>query len=239
LTSTTVDTLFGGALVLEQPRDGYRFGIDAVLLGAGAPDAEVVLDAGCGVGVVALCYLHVQARARASAHEIQSELADLARGNVERNGLGLRAEVVEGDLREGPCRSADLVLMNPPYFAHGSGGRNPNQQREAARHEVHGTLAELCRACARHMAPRARLRMIFPAESVPRALAALASAGLKVCRLRSIHSYAGSAAKLVLLDARNHGRRELEIAPMLVLYDEPDVYTAEIGDLLAGRRRLL
>ena len=55
---TTEDAFLGGALRILQPKDGYRAGIDAVLLAAAAPlrqgRVEQVLDVGAGVGVVGL-----------------------------------------------------------------------------------------------------------------------------------------------------------------------------------------
>ena len=62
---TTVDTLYAGALTLEQPARGYRFNIDSLLLAdfAGPRRAERCVDLGAGVGTVALS-LHYLGRAR-------------------------------------------------------------------------------------------------------------------------------------------------------------------------------
>ena len=151
--ATTFDALFGGALALEQSKDGYRFGIDSVLLGAGAPDADTMLDGGCGVGVVGLCALHLQPDARLQAVETQPQLAALAERNVERAGLGHRARVIVADLRSVELAPVDLVLLNPPFFPVRSGRRNPDPERDAARHEVYGTLPELCVAVHSHTLP--------------------------------------------------------------------------------------
>ena len=55
---STDDAFLGGGLRILQPKDGYRAGIDAVLLAAAAPvragRKERVLDVGAGVGVVGL-----------------------------------------------------------------------------------------------------------------------------------------------------------------------------------------
>ena len=237
--ATTFDALFGGALALEQSKDGYRFGIDSVLLGAGAPDADTMLDGGCGVGVVGLCALHLQPDARLQAVETQPQLAALAERNVERAGLGHRARVIVADLRSVELAPVDLVLLNPPFFPVRSGRRNPDPERDAARHEVYGTLPELCVAVASMLRPRGCVRTIFPARSGLRLLGALTGAGLKVCRVRPVHSFGSAPAQWLLVDARNHGRRELEVAPMLVLYDAPDRYSAAVSALLAGQRVVL
>jgi tRNA1Val (adenine37-N6)-methyltransferase len=240
VVDTSVDAIFGGAVVLEQPAAGYRFGIDSLLLGAGAPDGDAILDAGCAVGVVAMAVAHHQPGAKVVGVEIQERLVSLARANVVRNGMTGRVEVVESDLRSWSCgRRFDLVLMNPPFYPCATGKRNPDAERDAARHEVYGTLAELCRGVAGVLAPRGCVRAIFPAEQVFRISDALRGCGLKVSRLRAVHSFADSAAKLVLVDARNHGRREVVLAPPLVLFDESGKYTSPVCEILDGVRVVL
>lgn len=236
--ATSIDSLFGGGLSLEQSVEGYRFGIDSVLLGAGAPAAERVIDLGAGVGVVGLCWHFHNRGSDVELLEVQSPLADLARANVVRNGFNARVHVRAGDAREAQGQ-AELVLMNPPYFPAASGGRNPHKERDVARHEVHGTLQELCGAAAGFLARRGQVRLIYPAEAILRAVAALSAAGLKVVRLRPVHSFPDRPARLAIVDARNHGRRELEIAPMLTLYERQDVYTPEVAAMLAGERVLV
>ena len=58
IAEETLDTILGGALRLYQPRRGYRFSVEAVLLArfAAARPAARVLELGAGCGVVALIY---------------------------------------------------------------------------------------------------------------------------------------------------------------------------------------
>ena len=53
-SNTTADEFLGGKLLIKQPRNGYRAGIDPVLLAASvnAKAKQTVLELGCGVGVV-------------------------------------------------------------------------------------------------------------------------------------------------------------------------------------------
>lgn len=54
--ATTHDSIYQGKQLLEQPRNGYRFGTDAMLLAAAvqARYGDKVLELGCGVGAVLL-----------------------------------------------------------------------------------------------------------------------------------------------------------------------------------------
>ena len=53
----TDDAFLGGQLRLFQPAQGYRAGMDAVLLAAAVPAeaGQRVLDLGCGAGTAGLC----------------------------------------------------------------------------------------------------------------------------------------------------------------------------------------
>src|SRR6202030_4401649 len=56
IMAETLDSILGGALCLYQPRRGYRFSVEAVLLArfAAARPTARVLELGAGCGVVAL-----------------------------------------------------------------------------------------------------------------------------------------------------------------------------------------
>lgn len=223
---TTLDTIFGGALALEQPRDGHRFGIDSVILACQAlhqpPDA--VLDVGCGCGVLALIAGHKHPKARLYGLDIQPELIALARRNAERNGLAARAQFTAGDIRaEAPAgwpeQGFALILMNPPYFPKGSGRLNPDDGKAIARHELHGDLSALLRASAAHLHKRGALRMIYPAQATLRALDAARRAGLKVEALRPVYAFVDQPARFVVLELRRGGRQEMSLRPGLIMYN--------------------
>ena len=99
---STDDAFLGGSLRILQPKDGYRAGIDAVLLAAAAPvrvsRKERVLAVGAGVGVVGLAVARRAPRADMTLVERESLLAHLARCNIERNGLQARVRLVQADV---------------------------------------------------------------------------------------------------------------------------------------------
>ncbi|MEK6851454.1 MAG: hypothetical protein AABY30_02825, partial [Candidatus Thermoplasmatota archaeon] len=91
----TLDAFYHGRVRVLQKKKGYRFSVDAPLLAAfirTRADDEA-LELGTGSGVISLL-LSVKPFRRIVALEIQEGLADLARRNVELNGLGDRVEVV-------------------------------------------------------------------------------------------------------------------------------------------------
>ncbi|HEX9105199.1 MAG TPA: methyltransferase, partial [Polyangia bacterium] len=90
-------------MTLWQPRAGYRFSIDPLLL----------VDFCAGVGVVGLGLLTRDPKARATLIEIQPRLATLAQRNVDANGFAARATVfcanVLGGDEPDPYERWDLV----------------------------------------------------------------------------------------------------------------------------------
>jgi len=236
--------LCGGRLVLAQPREGYRFSLDSLLLAwwvEFAP-AERVLDAGCGAGVVALALACCRGARSVVGVELQDELAAYARANVAAHGAGDRVEIRTGDLRALPAAFAarfDVVVANPPFRKVGTGRVNAAPGAAAARHELTLTLAELAGAAARAMAPGGRLYMIYPPGRLGEAAHELAAAGLGLERLRFVHPRAGAPANLVLAAARLGGAPAVATLPPLVVYGPGRGYGDEVAAIYAGDGRPL
>ena len=103
--------------------------------------AQRILDVGAGVGVVGLSVARRVADASVTLVEREPKLAELARGNVERNGLATRVRVIVADVSrrledlpelEADAESFDHVLANPPYNAEGAGTVSADALKAAA-----------------------------------------------------------------------------------------------------------
>ncbi|MCK7525153.1 MAG: methyltransferase [Ignavibacteriales bacterium] len=146
-----------------QGKKGYRFSVDAPLLAdfvRTRPEDEA-LEIGTGSGIIALL-LSVKPFRRITALEIQAGLADLARRNVALNGLGGRIEVVEADFRTyEPGRTFDLIFSNPPYIRKTAGFLSASAEKSAAKHELHGGIADVLRKLAEWLAPEGRACLVL------------------------------------------------------------------------------
>ena len=58
---------------------------------------EIALEIGCGNGVIPILLSRLKKFRKIVAVEIQSELADLARANVERNNHAEQIEIINAD----------------------------------------------------------------------------------------------------------------------------------------------
>ena len=131
--------------MLVQPVKGHRAGLDAALLQALVPgDAEGhAVDLGTGVGTVALSLAARVSGISAAGIERDASLVALARtalARPENAGFAHRVTIVEADvtaLRAAAHpslaeRSADWVLMNPPWDTPGRVRASPDAARRGA-----------------------------------------------------------------------------------------------------------
>ncbi|HEX9191292.1 MAG TPA: methyltransferase [Candidatus Deferrimicrobiaceae bacterium] len=224
-----------GLLVIRQPERGYRFSIDSVLLaGFAAPHCRGhVLDLGTGCGVLLLLLSRLApGMDSGTGVEIQPSLCAFAERNFRESGSDRRLRAVRGDYRrEAPGAAPgafDLVVANPPYGRAGHGRRNPHPQREAARHEIHGSLQELIDAAARYLAPAGRFALILPHDRFPEVQNGARRAGMGIGEMRRVHAWkeAPPSRGLFLL-ARGAGERPMELPP-LSLHDGGGKYCPEV-----------
>ena len=215
------DEFLGGQLRLWQPKQGYRAGVDPVLLAASIParEGDSVLDLGCGAGVAALCVAQRVPGVQAVGLEVQPEYAELARRNANENGLAL--EVVDGDLAEMPAslkqRQFTHVLANPPYFDRNASTKVADTGREIGRGEA-TPLESWITAAAKRCAPKGTVTLIQRAERLPEMLSHAAK-HLGSLEVLPLIPRKGRAARLVLLRGRKGGRAAFRLHDGWVLHE--------------------
>jgi tRNA1(Val) A37 N6-methylase TrmN6 len=240
MNTSTRDHFFNGNIVLNQPKFGYRFSIDAVILThlvRPVPD-ETVLDLGTGCGVIPIMLAFRQPQIRLIGVEIQPPLVHLARQNVTDNRMTGRIRIVEKDIRilspadiGGPV---DRVVTNPPYRQLDSGRINTDSQRAVARHELKIDLQALLLTARRMLRKCGRISIIYPSVRTVDLLTAMRSSGLEPKILTMIHTNAGSPARLVAIEGAKCGRPGLAVEAPLYLYNDDGSYTPAVEAMVAG-----
>jgi tRNA1Val (adenine37-N6)-methyltransferase len=238
----TLDTFYHGRVRVLQKKTGYRFSVDAPLLAdfIRTRAGDEALDLGTGSGIISLL-LSVKPFRHIVALEIQEGLADLARRNVELNGLGDRIEVVRADLRTyEPERRFDLIFSNPPYIRKATGFLSRSEEKSAAKHELHGDIRDILRKTAEWLAPNGRACFIYTEKRRADFLTAAGESGLSLRRTRFVHPRAGEPANLFLAElglAAGAGAAVAgpEVMPRLILFGPDAKYTAEAEAVFSGR----
>jgi tRNA1(Val) A37 N6-methylase TrmN6 len=225
------DLFLGGRLKLLQPTTGFRAAIDSVLLPAAvsAGNGLLVLDAGAGAGVGALCLLAREPKIQATALEADAALAELARENARRNGLAL--DVQCRDLfAERPLSRFDQVMTNPPYLEAARATAPPDEGRARA-HVESVSLGAWISACLAYLEPKGVLTLIHRADRLPELLSILEERTGDIT-VFPLWPGGGRPARRVIVRARLDSRAPARLLAGLVLHRAGERYTEEAEAVL-------
>jgi len=241
VNDTTTDGFLGGQITIEQPRNGFRSGIDAVLLAAAVPakPGESVLELGCGAGAASLCLAARVPGLELTGVEISPRMVELARSNAARNSVEMN--VVAADVAALPKEvrnlSFDHVFLNPPYFRQGTVTAPERSEKAIAHAEGEVDLAEWIDVACKRLKPRGRLTVIQKAERFADLLSGLDDR-LGDIALKPVAPRKGRAAELVILSARKGAKGAPRLLAPLILHKgknhakDGDDYRAEVGRML-------
>ncbi|TVQ95928.1 MAG: methyltransferase domain-containing protein [Desulfovibrionales bacterium] len=218
---------------LLQPKHGFRFSIDALLLAcfAACRAHHNVIDLGTGCGVVGLGLLLLDSGRRSAREPFKVlgidnnlEMVAIAQANAERLDFAKRFTAIHGNVEdiskipEFQPGEYDAVLCNPPYRLAGQGRLPTNPARQSAMFEVDTQVEDFLRAAKQALATKGRMYMVYLPEHLSRLLQHLAAASLAPKRLRLVHPHRDKPASLLLLEAVKGGKPGLSIAPPLIVY---------------------
>ena len=187
------------------------------------------VDLGCGSGILMLLLALSRPDLRMLGVELRPNAAESCLANIRANALTDRCGVVCGDLREVCPRDAlaDLAVSNPPYFPRGRGGVSPDPDRALMRTET-AAPEEMCASAAMCLRDGGSFCLVHRTERIAEIFDALRGAGLEPKRMRFVHSFAGKAATMVLIDSVKGGGSQMVIEPPLVIYGKDGEYTEEV-----------
>jgi tRNA1Val (adenine37-N6)-methyltransferase len=226
-------------LTIFQPKTGYRFSLDPLILAAHIhPDpGNRIMDMGCGCGIISLILGARHRDVQITGVEIQEELAFLAQKNAVQNGLESRIHILHQDIRRlsetKTAPPADIIVSNPPYKKKATGRLNPDPGKALARHEITLDIAALVNKAALFIKPGGQLCLIFPAPRLEELVLCLTSAGFHPHWIRFVHFRPAAPAERVLVSAVKTGNAPLTVRPPLYLYHKNGNPTADHLRLLA------
>lgn len=219
-------------LQLFQPRDGYRYSLDPLLLARFCTVLKSegkIADLGAGCGIIALVLARINPAASVVAVENNPDMASLVERNIRHNDLTARVFVHGGDVinlrAHYPDSTFDLVVSNPPFRTAGSGRISPKAGRDAARHETTAGLADFIAAAKYLVKPSGRICFIQLPSRLPEFMALATQMKLSVLRVRMIHSNAESPATMFMAELAKGRRSAPVVEPPLFVRDMDGKYT--------------
>ena len=234
LPGERIDDLQRNNLKIIQNEEKFCFGMDAVLLSgfAKVKPGEKVLDMGTGTGIIPILLSAKTKAGHLTALEIQEESADMARRSVAMNDLQEKIEVVTGDIKEASVifgkATFEVVTCNPPYMTDLHGLKNPELPKAIARHEVLCSLEDVVREASAVLKPNGRFYMVHRPFRLAEIFAMCQKYKLEPKAMQLVHPFADKEPNMVLLECLKGGKPMIKIAPPLIVYKEPGVYTEEI-----------
>ena len=196
---------WGGGLKLIQNTDLLCVGTDAVYLANYVlkSNPKTVADFCTGNGIIPVLLSQKFKNAQIYGIEIQQTSADLAKRNVELNGLGDRVKIINDDIKN--CNeyfksgSVDIITCNPPYMALGAGFKNPKDEKAAARHEIYIDINGVLCAAKRILKFGGEFYMVHRTDRLCDVLNAMRTYKIEPKTLKFIHPYIGRAPNLFLV----------------------------------------
>lgn len=229
-------------ITLIQLRAGLTFTTDAYLLSAyiRRPSGDYVRGAelGAGTGVVSLLAAARGKADRILAVEYQPRFYEIMRRNIENNGYGdkitaLCADVRDHSLNENTQNGRfDYVFSNPPYIRADAGRGNASEEKNIARREVVGGIADFCAAASRLCRFGGIFYTVYIPERTAELLSELRSHSLEPKLLTFCHPDPASPPSLLFCAARYGGKPGMRVTRPLFIYkdggrgaeNETDIY---------------
>lgn len=229
-----IDDLQCSGLYIIQNKDGFCFGIDAVLLTgfARVKKGESVLDMCTGNGVIPLLLSGKTQGKRFVGIELQEQVAEMAERSVLMNEVGGRVEIINGDIRSitdyFPVSSFEVVTCNPPYMVQGAGAKNDFSPKAIARHEIMCGIDDVFESGARVLKYGGRMYMVHRAERLVDIFASARKHKMEPKVMQMVQPYGDKPPNLVLIEFIKGGKPSLKLMEPMIVYKKDGTYTEQL-----------
>ena len=236
-----VDDLQLNGLKLIQKQQGFRFGVDAVLLShfANIKSRHRVIDLCTGTGIVPFLAYGKYAPKEVIGLEIQEDMVEMANRSSVLNNTTDIVKFVHGDLKDKSLLDSlgkfDVLTVNPPYKLNNAGIINPNDKLAIARHEVMCTLEDVIVAARRLLKDNGRMFIVHRPERLADIFGLMRKYKIEPKRVRMVQPNTKKAPNIVLVEGQRDGGAFLKWEETLYVYDDNGKYSEEI-DRIYGRK---
>ena len=233
----TLDDLQLKDICIIQKREGFRFGIDAVLLAnfANVKKKHKVMDLCTGTGIVPFIIKGKKEPEKIEGLEIQNKFVEMANRSIKINGFNDTMEFLHGDLKDKELLKSigrfDVVTVNPPYKLEKSGIVNPNDKYAIARHEVMCNLDNVIEACRIVLKDNGRLYMVHRPERLADIFCIMRKYKIEPKRVQMVHPNTKKPANILLVEGQRDGGAYLKWEPPIYVYNDDGSFSKEINEI--------
>ena len=236
-----VDDLQLKGLKIIQKRNGFKFGVDAVLLSDFAiiKNKDKIVDLCTGTGIIPFLLIGKYNPSEIVGVEIQQEMVDISNRSAELNDVCEKVSFVNIDLKNQNDIKAlgrfDVVTVNPPYKLNNSGIINPSDNIAIARHEIACNIDDVINATRILLKDNGRMYMVHRPDRLVDILVTMRKYRIEPKRIRMIHPNPSKAPNIVLIEGQRDGGSFLKWDPPLYVYDNNGKFSDQINKIY-GRK---
>lgn len=233
----TLDDLQLKNLFVIQKKEGFRFGVDAVLLAnfAKVKKGARVIDLCSGTGIIPFIVAGKTLAEHITGIEINQDMVDMAKRSACYNNLKSRIDFINEDLKNiellKNLPKADVVTVNPPYMLQNSGILNSVKSDAIARHEVCCTLEDVIIASKILLRDNGRMYMVHRPERLADILCTMRKYKIEPKLIRMVHPSHNKAPNIVLIEGKRDGGTFLKWEAPLYIHDETGNYSDELQNI--------
>lgn len=227
-----------------QNTDYFLFGIDTVILANNVKckPQDIVMDFCTGTAVIPIIIDAKRECKSLIGIELQEEMYDLAKRNVELNNLGDRIDVLNLDIADVKSirkylldkygtESVSVITCNPPYKEVGTGLKINCNVKDIAKNEIKCNLETVFKSAASLLKSRGKLYMVHKPERIADLISIARKYNMELKSMRLMQPDITKRASIVLLEYVKDGGNECKIEPTLIEFDEKLNYTKDILDI--------
>lgn len=210
-------------LKIIQNKSLYTFTSDSVILAnfLKLKQNEKAVEIGTGCGVISILASAKNKFKEIKAFEMDWQMADLAKRNVELNNLQEKIEIIEDKvqnynkyIKKGEI---DVVFSNPPYMKQIQGGQE--NTRELARHDNLLKVQDLCKTASEMLKFGGRFFLVYSAERSAELISELIKYNLQPKTMFFTENGKGRIV-LVVIEAVKGGNAGVKVLPNLVTNEQ-------------------
>jgi tRNA1Val (adenine37-N6)-methyltransferase len=216
--------------------DEHTFGTDAVLLAdfANPTPKSKCCDLGSGCGIISLLWCKKKT-AEITAVEIQEKGYNQIKEAIAFNNLENRITPINSDLKElkGKVNFGyyNIVTMNPPYTAEGSGIISSSVADKIARHGTMCTFGDICFTASKLLNFGGKLCMCIRPERLFELAKEMQNNYIEPKKIRFVSKTDGKTPWLVLVEGKRGGKSGLTVEPELHIYAKNGEYSDEMKNI--------
>lgn len=242
LSDEAIDDLQLDNLYLIQKKQGFRFGIDAVLLSnfANVKNKHRVVDLCTGTGIVPFLIYGKYKPKEVIGIEIQEDMVEMAIRSSQYNEVENVISFKNADLKDIKYLSSlgtfDVLTVNPPYKLNNSGIVNLDDKLAIARHEIMCSLEDVIVASRKLLKDNGRMFIVHRPERLIDIFELMRKYKIEPKRVQTVQPNINKAPNIVLVEGQRDGGAYLKWEKPIYVYNEDGTYSEEINKIY-GREK--